>query len=245
MRASVHAEYCSTRDHWWFRARRDIFARLLDALAPLPPSATILDVGPGSGVNLPILLQRGRVTVVDTEPSSVFECLLGGADAVRGDATRQPFGDESFDLICALDVLEHLDDDCAALRECARLLKPSGWLFVSVPALPLLWGRQDVLAQHRRRYRRAELADRMQRAGLEIARLSYFNTLLFPPILAVRLMMRPFLHRLAASDKSDLSVRSPFDGLLYRAFALEARWLVRRNLSLGVSLFALARRPRR
>lgn len=242
MRAVVHAEHLEA-DHWWFRARRTIFTRVLDEHVRLPENARILDVGPGSGVNLPVLRDRGRVTVLDVSRFSLETCLREGAGSVvQADAQRPPFQDGAFDLICALDVIEHLDDDERTLRECRRLLAPDGWLLVSVPAFPLLWGRQDVLSEHKRRYRRGQLAARLHGAGFRIERASYFNTLLFPPILATRLAMRPFLDA-SVRRGSDLAVRLPFglDGLFYRLFACERHWLARRSFPYGVSQLALAR----
>ncbi len=246
MQQSVHAEYRADTEHWWFAARRTIFDRILNDVVGARAGADldILDIGPGSGVNLPILAPRGRVTVLDFDAQSLRACgTAGAARLVRGDAVVPPLAPASFDLICALDVLEHLDDDARALAAWRALLRPTGRLLLSVPALRLLWGRQDVLSQHKRRYRRSELRARLQGAGLRIDKLSYFNTLLFPPIAAARVLMRPFLSRSVAQGRSDLAVRAPFglDGLLRRTFALESRWLPHHDLPLGVSLLAVAR----
>ncbi len=242
MRDVVHREYLDT-DHWWFRARKTIFTRLLDGLDGWPPQASILDIGPGSDVNLPVLQGRGELTVVDTTPLSLA-CFRERSEVklVQGDGERLPFADGSFDLICAWDVIEHLDDDQEALRECGRILKQGGRLFLTVPAWPVLWGRQDVLSLHKRRYRRGQLMERLARAGFRIERLTYFNSVLFLPILVVRLLMRPFL-RWNKGGGSDFQVKLPFalDGLLFRLFALEAPWLARRDLPFGVSLLGLAR----
>lgn len=243
MKDVVHAEHLDP-NHWWFRARRDIFAKLLDELSPLPEGARILDVGPGSGVNLPVLAPRGRVTVLDISDFSLQTCRRDGAHSVvQADACRPPFADGSFDLVCALDVFEHLPDDQTAMAECLRVLKPGGVLLTTVPAFPMLWGRQDVLAMHQRRYRKPEFRDRLRRAGFELERLSYFNTLLFAPILAVRLAMRPFL-RWSQKGGSDLGMAMPFgiDRVLHRVFAAERGWLVRRDLPVGVSILGLARK---
>jgi hypothetical protein len=117
----------------------------------------------------------------------------------------------------------------------------------SVPAFPFLWGRQDVLSHHKRRYRKLQLKERVEAAGLRVEHLTYFNTLLFPPIAAVRFMMRPLLARSVAKGGSDLSVKLPLglDGLLYHSFACERAWVSRRTLPFGVSMLGWARRADR
>ena len=245
MREEVHESYRSKPEHWWFRARRRIFDEFLCACVKLPDPALILDVGPGSGVNLPVLAPRGQVTVLDRDLQSAARCHIGATKPVVGDAQALPFADQSFDLTCGLDVVEHLDDDFGAMRELYRVTKPGGHVLISVPAFGMLWGRQDVLSEHRRRYGRGQLQRLLRDAGFEIERLSYFNSLLFLPILAARVLARPFLARSVRRQKSDLDVVAPFglDKLLYWTFACEAWWLPRHNLPIGVSLIALGRRP--
>jgi SAM-dependent methyltransferase len=242
----VHAEYrAHAQDHWWFAGRRRIFARLLARYGPRGGQARILDVGPGSGVNLPVLGPLGKVTVLDLDLGSLRSAVGAGAAAgVCGDAVHAPFTPGSFDLVCMLDVVEHLEEDAAALAAARALLKPDGIVLLSVPALRVLWGRQDVLSGHKRRYRKHELATAVGRAGLWIERLSYFNTWLLPPILLVRLLMRPFVGASARSG-SDFGLRVRFlDGVLRAIFASEASWLDRHDLPIGVSLLCVARRER-
>ncbi len=242
MKQTVHAVYRGERDHWWFRARRAIFAAILDRAAPLPSGARILDLGPGHGVNGSILQPRGRWIALDVARDSLDGCRAGGALALQSDAARVAAKDGAFDLVCALDVLEHLDDDATALAEWRRVTRAGGRLLLSVPAFSFLWGRQDVLSEHRRRYTRPRLRALVERAGFEIERLTYFNTLLFPPIALVRLLMRPFLRASVARGGSDLSMPLPIvDRLLYASFAVERHWLVRADLPVGVSLLCVAR----
>ncbi|MEZ5965550.1 MAG: class I SAM-dependent methyltransferase [Planctomycetota bacterium] len=249
MRESVHDEYRRGGEHWWIRARRTIFATMLDEVLGVRAGAgaRILDIGPGSGVNMPVLAPRGAVTVLDSDASSLAACREVGARAVvRADALHPPLADATFDLVCALDVLEHLEDDAGALAAWRRLLSPGGHLLLSVPAFAFLWGRQDVLSHHKRRYRRPDLVAKVSAAGFAVRRASYFNTLLFPPIAGARLLMRPFLRRLVARGTSDLAAPTPFglDTALYRLFAAEAGWLSRRNLPVGVSILLVASAPR-
>ena len=243
MKAVVHDEH-QERDHWWFRARRAIFRDFLNQRVQLPENPRVLDLGPGSGVNLEVLEPLGSLVNLDLSRFSLERLSELGphGSPVQGNAERLPFQTGSCDLVCALDVLEHLDDDLAALVEIRRVLAPGGALFFSVPAHPWMWGRQDVLAEHRRRYRRSDLASRLLSAGFALERMSYFNTLLFPPIAAVRLAMRPFLSK-TSEGGSDLAVKLPLglDEVLYRSFAVERRILPDRDLPFGVSLIGLAR----
>lgn len=246
MHKGVHERYTAAKDHWWFRARHRIFDTILDAEG-VPAGARILDVGPGSGINLPILAPRGSVTVLDADFDSAHACRSAGATrALVGDAQRIPLADASIDLACALDVIEHVDDDRAALAELRRVCTPTGVLMVSVPAFPILWGRQDVLSEHRRRYRRRDLHARLTEAGFTVSRCTYFNTLLFPPIAAVRIASRPFLARSVSASKSDLDMRTPLglDRILCAIFSAERHWLRHASLPFGVSLLATARPTR-
>ncbi len=241
----VHESYRRQPEHWWFRSRARIFGAVLQRAVKLPQPARVLDVGPGSGIHLPLLRSLGAVTTLDRDPGSARACQAAEAAATLGDAQRLPFASNQFHLACALDVLEHLEDDRASLLELRRVLAPGSQLLITVPAWKILWGRQDLLSHHKRRYRRQPLSELLLDAGFEIERLTYFNTLLFPAILLVRLLSRPFLRRNQRLGKSDFDAPTPMglDRWLYRLFALEARWLPERNLPIGVSLLALVKKP--
>lgn len=140
----------------------------------------------------------------------------------------------------ALDVIEHVDDDLALLRDLRRVARPGGTLLLSVPAYPFLWGPQDEISHHRRRYVAKELRDRVSDAGWKLSRLTYFNMLLFPPIAAVRVLRPP---RPADGElKSDLAMTRSgrLNVLLARLFSMEAPLVERRDLPFGVSLVAVA-----
>jgi SAM-dependent methyltransferase len=245
MDAAVHKTHRAHTDHWWFRARREIFDAVLRNCTELPSKARILDIGPGSGINLPVLEPLGKVTIVDCDFESAKSCAASKAGVSQGDAERLPFVSGSFELVCALDVLEHLDDDSAALEEMLRVTASGGYLLLTVPAWPILWGRQDVLSHHKRRYRRTELKKRLRNSGFAIQRLTFINAILFPAIFVIRVLSRPLLSRQVKGDKSDFDVKAPFglDSLLFRLFASEANWVSSRNLPFGVSILAVCRKP--
>jgi SAM-dependent methyltransferase len=239
--AAYQAEAELERRHWWFRGRRRLLGRLLERL-DLPARARVLDVGCGTGANAAVLSSAGRFVVgVD---AAAMPLALGRKDSdaiLRADGRALPFADRVFDLVCALDVLEHLDDDAAAARELRRVLRPGGALVVFVPALRLLWGLQDEVSEHRRRYGRAQLRTLVTGAGLQVERLTFFNTLLFAPILAARLAMRVFRPR-ALRSENDLGgpLASRVAELIFSA---ESAFVGRADLPIGVSLACVARVP--
>jgi SAM-dependent methyltransferase len=229
--------------HWWYRGRRAVLDAVLDGLA-LPAGLRILDAGCGSGRNMVALAQRGAVTGVELATASLQVARERGVGAVVPGSLDEPlpFADGAFDLAVALDVLEHVADDAAALRELARVIAPGGRLLVTVPQYRWLWGEHDVLAHHHRRYTRTLLLGRAAAAGLERERVTAFNTALLPAIAAVRGAQRT---RRRAQPASDLD-RTP-EGLvnsaLERVIRAEAALIRRgRDLPAGVSLLAVLRR---
>jgi SAM-dependent methyltransferase len=204
----------------------------------------ILDFGCGTGGLLGDLDRFGHGRAVDGEEQAVRFCEARRREGVRhvpvGEAL--PFPEATFDIVTALDVLEHIDNDAAALVDLRRVLRPGGLLLVTVPAFAFLWGDQDEISHHYRRYRAPDLAARLAAAGLRLEHLSYFNTLLFSPIAVVRLLRR--LARRPSAEKTDFDIGSArLNSALGRAFAAEAPLVTRWRIPFGVSLLALARRP--
>lgn len=229
--------------HWWYRGRRAVIDAVLDGL-DLDAGARILDAGCGSGRNMVQLARRGTVTGIELAPASLEAARVRGVGPVVPGSLDEPlpFGDAAFDLALALDVLEHLEDDRAALGELARVVAPGGRLLVTVPQYAWLWGEHDVLAHHHRRYTRTTLLRRAAEAGFEAERVTAFNTFLLAPIALARLMQRA---RRRAQPASDLA-RTPqgaINGALERMLRAEAALLRRgRDLPAGVSLLAVLRR---
>lgn len=247
MNKEFYAEYYQIEDkHWWFIGRREIFLRLLDKY--LPPvngrPRRILDVGCGTGTMLQYLAHYGDVLGIDADEEAVRFCHERGVEQVQQVTTAMlPFPAATFDLITILDVLEHIEDDRGTLRELHRVLRPGGTLLLAVPAYRFLWGPQDEISGHKRRYMAGEIRERLTTAGFRLRRRSYFNTFLFPIIAGVR-VLRPYRPG-SATLKSDFTMTrpGPANTLLARLFAAEAPLVARWNLPFGVSILALARKP--
>ena len=189
MERSVYAVDAAIEEtHWWFSGRRRLFAREL-ARGGVTARACALDTGTSAGTNLRMLKQLGfrNVTGLDISEDAIAFCEAKGLGPVeQGDICAMPFADDSFDLVLATDVIEHVEEDDGALREIARVLRPGGALLLTVPAFELLWGLQDRVSKHKRRYRLKPLAEKLTVAGLRVQRAYYFNYLLFLPTLLMR-----------------------------------------------------------
>ena len=227
--------------HWWYQVRRDILDDILRSLQ-LPAHARLIDVGCGTGGASLVLSRYGDAVALDRSADAL---RLGGHRPYRHRVVAAvdqplPFADGSFDVVCALDILEHLDDDRAAAAELRRICKPGGVVIAFVPAFRLLWGYNDEFSHHRRRYTSAELDRVLADSGLAVERSGYFNAVLFAPTLAARLAQR-LLPKLTKGMEHAPSP-SKANGFLRRTFQLELP-LLRRGwrLPFGTSAFSVAR----
>ncbi len=228
--------------HWWYVGRRrilDTFVSFLSSKFSTQP-ARILDVGCGTGANLKMLSDYGDVEGVDVSLQALSYCRERGFHSVKyGTAEELPFEDATFDLVTALDVVEHLDDDLEGLREIRRVLKPGGFALLTVPAFMFLWGVQDNVSNHRRRYTLPQLQRVVSEAGFSIERGTYANMIFFLPVLGVRTFMRLF----GLQAQAEYAINVPvLNGFFAGVFALERFWLERWKLPFGVSAFCVARR---
>jgi SAM-dependent methyltransferase len=216
-------------DHWWYRERRHLLARGVRGLRP----GTALDVGAAGGGNTRVLRRLGwRATALEYGAEGAGVARERGLPTLRADATALPVADAALDLVVAFDVLEHIDDDAAAVREVHRVLRPGGRYLVAVPCDPRLWSAHDEAVGHVRRYTRATLTALLQRGGFELGPIRSWNVLL-RPVVALRRR---------SSTGSDLDELSPLVNRGLRAVITAERYLPVRSLP-GVSLLVAARRP--
>jgi len=231
--------------HWWYRGRRQIIASFVGRIAAKLRSDNesaprILDVGCGTGGNLEMLSEFGAVEGVDVSQEAVDFCRARDvAPVTQAIAEDLPYDDESFDLVTGFDLIEHLDDDVAGLKEMRRVLRPGGRVLLVVPAFMWLWGVQDDISHHRRRYRLPELRQAVERAGLHVERATYANITFLVPTLLGRVFMR--LTGLRPASESNINIAA-FNGVLGRILGAESWWLQRMNFPFGVSIVCVARR---
>lgn len=229
-------------EHWWFRGRRTIVESLIENM-DLPASAQILEAGCGTGGNLRLLSRFGEVSAFDmSETACAFAREQCPAATVRQGHCPDdiPYPDARFDLICLLDVLEHLERDDDALVALGSKLAGGGRLLLTVPAYPMLWSSHDEFLHHHRRYRATQLTQLLDHAGFSVERVSHFNTLLFPVAALSRLAAR--LSNTPAGG-TGVPVKM-LNAALYKIFAAERMLLSRTNLPFGVSLVAIGRTRR-
>jgi SAM-dependent methyltransferase len=227
--------------HWWYRGRRKVLERVVEDLR-LPAGARILDAGCGSGRNMVELARHGTVTGVELADASVSLARERGAgEVIAGSVLEMPFEADSFELAASLDVIEHLEDDLTALRELRRVVAPGGSLLVTVPAYQWLWSGHDEINHHFRRYTRRSLQRAGEEAGWQQVRTTYFNSLLLPAAILLRVLDR--FNRKTTESSLDLWVPpQPLNWLLERPLRLEAALIGRGGrIPAGLSLLAVFR----
>ena len=228
--------------HWWHIGRRRILADFVAAICRQVTDRRprILDVGCGTGANLIMLSKYGDAEGVDISEDALAFCRERGLDKVKlGAGEELPYEDDSFDLVTAFDVVEHMDDDLAGLREMRRVLRPGGRVLLFVPTFMFLWGLQDDVSHHRRRYRLSELRRVLEKAGFEVERMTYANITFFLPILLVRKLMR--LTGIKTESENTINV-SALNGVLGRLLGAESWFLRYVNLPFGVSGLCVAKK---
>jgi len=223
---------------WWFAGKRTIFDALFRGR--IPASARVLDVGAGQGLFVNHLAGPRRVVAVDEWWQCLERNRQRGGLPVGGDATQLPVRGDSCDYLFALDVLEHLPDDDAAIKEWARVLKPDGRMVINVPALDCLWSPHDERMGHYRRYDRKKLAGVLERNGMVCERLAYSNFCLFPfAWLSFKLNL---YHGSNANPEAHVPVAKPILWIIQFCYRMEAAWIRNFSFPFGGSLIAIARK---
>ena len=227
---------------WLNQGRRRLL--FLTLQREITGDAEILEVGAGYGSNLQVITKFGKVDVLETNASAI-ERLREHSEVRTVYTEPLPFSDVSrkYDVICALDVLEHVENDAAAARWIIDHLRPGGILIATVPAYQWFFSQHDIINHHFRRYTASQLAGLFP-ADIKIKQISYFNALLLPLAVASRIIWH-FTERRQDGriEKQSATIWGPIDGL-FRSCLFGEAWFIRSGgrLPFGLSVFCVIRR---
>lgn len=227
--------------HWWFKARREIIFNQLRKFIPPDRGKRIAEIGCGTGGNLKFLSQHYQMVGVDISPEAVsYAKERVNCKVFHGDFRDALTGMwEDLDGVILSDVLEHIVDHEAFLRDLAASIKAEAVLLITVPAHQWLWSRHDLILGHKRRYTVQGLRSLWKDLPVTELLFSPFNCLLFPVIV----LYRKLVSHADTSDASDLRLPSSFlNGLLYRIFSSERHFLRRCSLPWGLSYLAMLKK---
>jgi ubiquinone/menaquinone biosynthesis C-methylase UbiE len=229
------------KNHWWFIGRRKLIAGVIREHM-ISHDDHILDVGTSTGTNLRMLTDCGYPNYfgLDINFKAITHCLKKGLrNLVQGNVCSLPFADNSFRLVIATDVLEHVDDDFKAICELERVLTPNGLAIITIPAFQCLWGLQDKVAHHKRRYLKSTIVNLSNNANLECIDVYYFNYILSIPIYLARKIMILFGSKLYSEAQINTK-------LLNRIFTFIFSWDVftakKIRPPFGVSIMLIAKK---
>jgi SAM-dependent methyltransferase len=229
------------KKHWWFVTKKEIVMDVIDRYLITKQNPKILDIGCGSGLMLNSLESVGQTFGMDMSDDAInFSKEIFSGKVEKGFLPDQiPYEENFFNLITALDVIEHIDDDVGSLKAMRAHLSPEGKAVITVPAYMFLWSKFDEINEHKRRYRLSELNAKLVKVGFTVEKISYYSTLLFPVVFVVR-MLNNLLNR---DGTSDVEMPNAFlNAILKKIFGLEKYLLKFVNLPFGVSIIAVVKK---
>lgn len=226
--------------NWWWSGKRQLISKTLDRL--VKNRTSILDIGCGTGSNLKSWEGHGEVVGLDISSQALEFCRLKGNERLlKGTAAMLPLSSDCFEVVIALDVLEHMEDDAQTVKELLRVCRRGGYLLLTVPALMFLWSQHDVALHHYRRYARRQIEDLLQSGGFRVEQLSFWNCSLLPPAALYRVLSN--LRKPREARSNDLGLPGPLNAILKMVLTIENGLIVHGlRLPKGVTLFAVARK---
>ena len=234
-----HTNYKLENDYWWFIARNKIIKKLIDTKCNIPKGSQILDVGAGTGGFASFISKDFEVVCLDTSEIALQYCEKRGLqNRYNSTLDKFPAADWNIQAVTMLDVVEHIEDDAAVVKQVYGLLPKGGSFIAAVPAYQWLWSRHDEIHMHYRRYNKKQFTTLLKEAGFKIEFASYYNSFLFMPAVLKRFIGKIF------GDKKDESPVDEVPGFMNKIFtgifSLEAKFLPAIKFPAGVSIVAIA-----
>lgn len=228
------------KSFWWHVGRMNIIDKQLRSLSKNKDDLAILNIGAGTGGTIPTLEKHGKVTNVDTSEEAIAFLKKSGYTVKKIDGKKLPFKDHSFDIITALDVLEHVEDEEKTLKEWTRVLKPDGHLVLTVPAYQWLWSEHDEVNMHYRRYTRKRLLTAIHQNGLlKSVKTSYMIFFSLPLIIGFRLIEKMRPKQKVKQSTNFVSLPEPINNLFINLLRLEGIIQTVISLPAGTSLIGI------
>ena len=240
--------YTLEREHWWYMARIKILASFVKLHLFKGEPLKILNVGVATGATSEMLLQFGTVTSIEYDKACIdFVNNNTSIKVQQGSITEIDFEDNTFDLVCAFDVIEHVENDQKAASELLRVCSKKGYVFVTTPAYQFLWSEHDVVNHHYKRYTLGGFKKLFEKDLYNIVKQTYFNTFLFPPIALLRLALWPFQKNKNVTNEPRETDATRFNSsavnkVLYNLFLFEKSFLSKISFPFGVSIALLLRK---
>lgn len=237
--------YNLERSHWWFKGKQFLVRENLNGFSTKGGAkGRILDIGCGTGIILQVLQEFGVAYGMELSFQAIdFLKKRKLKRIICADANKSlPFQKDTFSIITCLDVLEHLDNDLALLREMVRVCKPGGYIFVTVPAFDIFWSPHDVALHHKRRYTLRKMLDHVSGFPCRVIQAKYYNSILSIPILAVRKFKSNFLHK--GRSRSDFFIKFPvyLNKVLALLLMAEIKCLRLMKFPIGVSILLILKK---
>ena len=232
------------KKYWWHVGRRKIIKNLIEGFLNQHQNLEILDVGCGTGGNYNLLKKYGEVKGIDASKTAIDLCKKNNfTNVVLGDCRNTGFDDSCFDLIIALDLLEHLEDEVGVLKEFKRILKAKGNIIVTVPAYKFIWSKHDENLHHKRRYLLKEIVSSLENNGFKVIKSSYIITFLAPIIVFIRLLENLLSHFFTLTKKNSyIILPEVINDFFIKILYFEA-WLIKYvNFPFGISIVCIGQK---